>query len=96
MKKAISVFMAVLMLFSVMQISAVTVFADEISQEDIDEAPVPEGWTLPGDGAVSGYKEFKYECDYCGETHEGFLGIFITLLHTLMSIFDLGQKAIQR
>ena len=96
MKKAISVFMAVLMLFSVMQISAVTVFADEITQEEIGEAPVPEGWTLPGDGAVSGFKEFSYECDVCGNTHEGFIGILMTMLHMLVGMFKLGQKAVER
>gem|GEM_PF-6299564 len=42
---------------------------------------------------ISGYIPFAYECDYCGETHEGFIGIFITLFHTLMSVFDLVKKA---
>ena len=93
MKKFIALLLAALMLVSVLQVVAVPVFASTITQEDIDNAPVPEGWTLPGDADVSGYKPFSYPCDYCGETHEGFIGIFITLLHLLLSGFNLGQKA---
>ncbi len=88
MKKALSVFLAVLMLFSAIQLTAVTAFADEITQEEIDEAPVPAGYAQ--------YKPFSHECSYCGETHEGFFGIFITLFHLLLSAFNLGQKAISR
>lgn len=96
MKKFIAVLMAVLMLIGVVQVTAVTAFASGITQEEIDEAPVPEGWTLPGDGAVSGYKPFEHQCDYCGQTHEGFFGIFITLLHLILSGFKLGQKAVTK
>lgn len=45
---------------------------------------------------VSGYKPFAYECDYCGETHDGFFGIFITIYHTFLSVFDLIKKAITK
>ena len=95
MKKIIAVFLAALMLVGAFQVAAVpVVYAEETNP--IDEAPVPEGWTLPGDGAVSGFIEFEYNCDYCGETHEGFIGIFIAMLHTLLSVFNLGKKAIER
>ena len=96
MKKFIAVLMAALLIFGVVQVTAVTVFASDVTQDIIDEAPVPEGWTLPGDGAVSGYKPFNYECNYCGETHEGFFGIFIALLHMLLDAFNLGKQAVQR
>ena len=96
MKKVIAVFLAVLMFAGVMQVTAVPVFAEDNMDDIIDEAPVPEGWTLPGDGAVSGYKPFEHQCDYCGETHEGFIGIFITMLHTFLSAIQLVQKAIQK
>ena len=43
---------------------------------------------------ISGYKPFEYECDYCGETHEGLLGIFVTLYHTILSGFELLKKSI--
>ena len=88
MKKALSIFLAVLMLFSAIQLTAVTAFATEITQEEIDEAPVPTGYAPS--------KEFSYECSYCGETHEGFFGIFITMFHLLLSAFNLGQKAVTR
>ena len=96
MKKFIALLLAALMLIGVLQVTAVSVFASTITQEDLDDAPVPEGWTLPGDADVSGYKPFSYQCDYCGETHEGFFGIFITLLHLLLSAFNLGQKAVTK
>ena len=96
MKKFIALLLAALMLVSVLQVVAVPVFASTITQEDIDNAPVPEGWTLPGDADVSGYKPFSYPCDYCGETHTGFLGIFMTLFHTLLSIYKLAEKAVKR
>ena len=96
MKKFIAVLMAALMLIGVVQVTAVTAFASEISQDDINDAPVPEGWTLPGDGAVSGYKEFSHDCSYCGETHTGFFGMFITLLHLILDAFNLGKKAISK
>jgi hypothetical protein len=94
MKKVLSVIMAALMLFSVLQFTAVTVLAEETTAADpLEEAPVPEGWTLPGDAAVSGYKPFSHECTYCGETHEGFFGIFITIFHLLLSAVKMGQQA---
>ncbi len=88
MKKALSVLLAVLMLFSAVQMTAISSFANDISQEESDEAPVPAGYAH--------YKPFSYECSYCGETHEGFFGIFITLLHLMLSAFNLGKKAISR
>ena len=96
MKKFIAVLLAALMLAGVMQVAAVSVFASSITQEEIDEAPVPEGWTLPGDGAVSKYIPFSYDCAYCNETHEGFFGIFITILHLFLQAVQLGQKAVER
>ena len=96
MKKFIALLLAALMLVSVLQVVAVPVFASTITQEDIDDAPVPEGWTLPGDGDVSGYLPFNYQCDYCGETHEGFFGIFIAMFHMLLQAFQLGQKAVTK
>ncbi len=94
MKKVIAVFLAVLMFVGVFGVTSAPVFAEDTNP--IDEAPVPEGWTLPGDGAVSGYKEFSYDCSYCGETHEGFFGIFIAVFHMILSAFNLGKKAIDK
>ena len=55
-----------------------------------------ENTTSNATGDVSGYADFNYVCDYCGETHEGFLGIFIAMFHALLSAFDLMKKAIER
>ena len=99
MKKIIAVFLAALMFVGALHVATVPVFATEITQDDINDAPVPTedpGWTLPGDGAVSGYREFSVECDYCGETHEGFIGIFMAMFHALLSAFNLAKKAIER
>ena len=98
MKKIIAVFLAALLLVGAFQVAAVpVVYAEETNP--IDEAPVPTedpGFTLPGDAPVSGFIEFNYDCDYCGETHTGFIGMLIAMLHAVLNVFKLGQKAIQR
>ena len=95
MKKFVALLLAALMLVSVIHVASVPVYASDISQEEIDEAPVPEGWSLPGDGAVSSFIPFSYECQYCHETHEGVLGILFTMFHLILSAFDLGYKAVK-
>ena len=39
---------------------------------------------------------FSYDCDYCGETHEGFFGVFITMIHTVLAAVKLITKAVQK
>ncbi|MCH5198121.1 MAG: hypothetical protein J1E34_04355 [Oscillospiraceae bacterium] len=55
-----------------------------------------EETTAPATPAISGFKPFSYECDYCGETHEGFLGIFVTILHTFLSGVELIKNALTK
>ncbi len=91
MKKVLSVLLSVLMIFSIAQFGAVTAFADETT-----ETVAEEGTTSNATGPVSGYREFSVECDYCGQTHEGFFGVFIAMIHTVLSAVKLVVKAVQR
>ena len=96
MKKLLSVLLAALLLIGAVTTTAVpVVFAEDTTEANIEDAPVPEGWSLPGDGSVANYKEFKYECT-CGETHTGFFGIFIAMFHSILAIFNLATKAVNK
>ena len=92
MKKIISVLLALLMVFSVMSVGAVTAFAEDA------ETPVAaeEGTTSNATGRVSSYAEFNYKCDYCGNTHEGFIGVLITMLHTVLQAAQLVVTAVKK
>ncbi len=91
MKKVLSVLLSVLMIFSIAQLGTVTAFA-----ADDTAAVAEEDTTSNAKGPVSGYRPFSVECDYCGETHEGFFGVFICMLHTVLSAVKLVVKAVQR
>ena len=92
MKKVISVLLALVMLFGVASVGTVSVFAEEAQETADESAPAVDNAT----GAVSGYKEFNYECDYCGETHSGFFGVLITMIHTVLSAVKLAVAAVKR
>ena len=91
MKKVISVLLALLMMFSLASVGTVA-FAEDA------ETPVAaeEGTTSNATGRVSSYAEFNYECDYCGETHTGFLGVLITMLHTVLQAAQLVVSTVKR
>ena len=97
MKKLISVLLSVLLLFSALQIGSAVAFAegtDATAQQTVGETSDTD---LPDTGAgVSDYIPFEYACDYCGQTHEGFIGILITMLHTFMSAVNLAIEAVKR
>ena len=92
MKKVISVLLALLMIFSVMSVGAVTAFAQDA------ETPVAaeEGTTSNARGAVSDYIPFSYECDYCGNTHEGFIGILFAVFHAILQAAQLMATAVKK
>ena len=91
MKKVISVLLALLMMFSLASVGTVA-FAEDA------ETPVAaeEDATSNARGAVSDYIPFSYECDYCGNTHEGFIGILFTMLHTVLQAAQLVVTAVKR
>lgn len=92
MKKVLSVLLSVLMIFSIAQLGTVTAFA----ADGAEAVAAEEDTTSNAKGPVSGYRPFSVECDYCGETHEGFFGVFICMLHTVLSAVKLVVKAVQR
>lgn len=95
MKKVISVFLSVLMLLGALQIGSAVAFADETGT-DVEQA-LAEAPSLPDTGSgVSASKPFEFHCDYCGETHEGFFGMFIAMIHTFLSAVQLAKKAVER
>ena len=91
MKKVISVLLALLMMFSLASVGTVA-FAEDA------ETPVAaeEDATSNARGAVSDYIPFSYECDYCGQSHEGFIGILMTMFHTMISAIKLAYTAVKR
>ena len=91
MKKILSVFLALLMMFSLASVGTVA-FAEDTAPAVTAE----EDTTSNARGAVSGYIPFSYECDYCGNTHEGFLGVLFAMLHTVLAAAKLVVTAVKR
>lgn len=93
MKKIISVLLALIMVFSIASFTVVSVYAEDTQESN---ASYYVSTVDNATGAVSGYIPFSYACDYCGETHEGFFGVLITMFHTALSAIQLAVTAVKR